>query len=433
MKRFLSMVLLFVMLFSISVSAKVEFDYGVANKTEAVKLSKDVSCGITVDVLTKTVMYSKDIDKQVTLSGDVVRVMTALTVDNERRNGNYDSDELPEEEYERLLAGMLLEKRDEDTRRLALAFSDSVEDFVILMNDLAKKLELNSTHFTNIYGEKDEMAISTVKDMAGLIYEVYVNSNLRPFLESNQYTTSDKQMNFIRKDAYSILNKDTEFYDPMIRMFAASPFESAGTMTCFATMNSNFREVIGIVYYSGGAGAEYITSYHNDIKSLEVNAYVTYYQTDLAKVAKTAAKKAVYTLKDNTQVYVAVEVPSDSTTVKLFSDEYAALLVTPDACTIYVDQEKFPESVQVGQKLADGSLRYGNDELLNLSLRVTKIKMPDGSIKSEAYTLYSNDSGVKQADEQYKKNDWILAVGLVCGIAIFMVIAAELIRRKMIF
>ncbi len=435
MKKFLSAVLLFAMLLSISVSAKVEFDYSVANKTETVRLSKNIVSGITVDVITKSVMYSKDIDRQVSLSGNIVRVMTALTVDNERRNGRYDPSVLSDEDYEMLMAGMLLGERDEDARRLALAFSDSVEEFVQSMNRLAGDLGMTSTSFTNIDGSKDAQAVSTVRDIAALVYEVYVNSSLKPFLASNRYTTNDKQMIFDREHPHEVLSKESEFYDVLLKMFFASPFEASGTMLCFASMDSKFREVIGVVYYSGGAAAEYITSYYTDIKALEINAYTTYFQTDLSKVAKAAAKKAVYTLKDNTQVYVAVELPSSvaTSTVKLFSDEYAALIVSPDACSIYIDQEKFPESVQVGQHLGNGTLKYANDDLLNVSLRVTKIKMPDGSIRSEDYTLYNNEAGAEQANAQYKRNDWILAVGLVCGVAVAAVVIAEFVRRKMMF
>ncbi len=432
MKKFLSVFILLSMLLSISVSAVTELDYNMANKSEVTGLSNTLSNAITVDLLTDSVMYSKNADAQIPLSGNIVRLMVALTVESEKRNGNYSDADFNDDDYEKLMAGMLVQERDDDARKLVLKFSKDINEFLTKMNTMAVKLGMSGTRFNNITGQRDKLSFTTVKDLALMIKEFYANTGLYSYLRTNMYTSLDGQMTFERKTPYNILNKDSNSFNDRIAMLASSAFENTGTIICTVSKDTSSREVIGIMYESGSVAAEYMSHYPGDIYTLQKNAYLSYYQVDLFKTAKSITKNTVFTLADKTQVYVALEIPDGEKTLKLFPSEYGVLIADENDCYIEVNEAQLPATAELGKIIAPGKLKYGNDVLLDVNLRATKIKMADGSIRSEVYSLYSVEEGAEQAERQYKKNDWILAVGMVCGIAFAAVVAAEIARRKMI-
>ncbi len=433
MKKFLSLFTVFAILLTLSAAASTEMNFGVANKAEVAGLTTNLKGAITFDIMTNSVMYSQEVDTPIAVSGYLVRLMAALTAENEKRNGNYSNTEMTEAEYEKLIAGALVEERDEDMRKLALYFAEDVNDFVLKMNTLAVRIGMTSSRFTNITGASDASAQTTVRDLALLTKELYTDSTLYSYLRSNMYRSMDGQMTFSRKTQYAVLNKDDQNYNERLNFFAAAADGDKSLTVCTVSKDSSSREVICIMYHSGGRAANYVSSYHLDLLKLQTNAYTAYYQTDLYSIGKSIAKNTVFKLADNTTVYVTVEVPSDEQSTKLFPSKYGSQLAYSEKdCYLEINEGQLPESAELGEVIASGKLKFGNDVLMNVLLRASKIQMQNGTVRSEDYVLYSIEDGAEQAEHQYKKNDWILAVGLVCGIALVAVVAAEVAKRKII-
>ncbi len=433
MKKISAVLMIILLLLPFAVSTQAAFDFNQANKSAAPSMSKSCEGAMSLDRSTGSVMYSKKINEKIPINGTLVRLMTALVAENERKTDSGRATDIDTEKYELLLAGMLLDERENDAEQLALSICETGDEFVALMNSTAKKLGMNDTEFVNYNGENDKNAYTTLNDLLILTDQAYSYANIKTMLKANIYTTSDKEMSFARKSSYSVLDTSSRQYNKYVCFFAATDISDNGFACVFTVSSLSGREVFGAIYESGHTSSEYITNYASDILALQKNAYSDYYQSDLSSVAKSLVGDMSFNLKDGSTAYVSLRVPSDEQTVKLFSSEYGLVMGdSHEDCYIEVNETLLPESTELGQLLIDGKLKCGNDELLNVSLITYKIKTVGGSIKTSDYVLFDLEKGEEQATAQYKKNDWLIVVGIVCLCAVAAVLVSEFIKRKLI-
>ncbi len=433
MKRILSVLTAVFIMLSFVTTAGAAFDLTQANKATAPTTSKSCTGAMSVDRLTDSVMYSKKSTDRVPLSGGFVHLMTAYITETQRKQNSSALGELDEDRYELLLAGMLLDERESDMEQLVLSVCTSSDEFIELMNETAKDLGMNDTSFVNYSGKSDARAYTTLNDLLLLTDAAYEYTNIKSMLKSSTYTTSDKEMSFSRKTIYSAIDQNSKQYNKFIGFFVASELNDNGFVCIFTISSLTGREIYGAVYESGYDTAEYLSNYVSDITAIQKNAYSDYYQADLASVAKSLVNDLSYTLKDGSTVYVSLQIPSNAKSTKLFPSKYGVLAGDRhEDCYIEVNEELLPETAELGQILIDGKLKCKNDELMDVMLRTYKIKTIGGSIKTVDYVLFDLDEGERQAEEQYKKNDWIIAVGTVCLCAVGAVLVAEFVKRKMI-
>lgn len=93
--------------------------------------------------------------------------------------------------YLDLLMGTMLPSGADAARGLAINIAGSEEQFVVLMNQKAKELELNNTHFVNITGLDIEGHYSTVKDVALLLQYSMKNPIFKTIYTTKEYTTTN--------------------------------------------------------------------------------------------------------------------------------------------------------------------------------------------------------------------------------------------------
>lgn len=93
---------------------------------------------------------------------------------------------------ETLLYGMLLRSGNDAAQAVAGYCADSVEQFVCLMNDKAKELGMNNTHFSNPSGLNDEGHYSTARDMAILASACLEHEALREMVGTRSVTLEGK-------------------------------------------------------------------------------------------------------------------------------------------------------------------------------------------------------------------------------------------------
>lgn len=93
--------------------------------------------------------------------------------------------------YRDLLYGLLLPSGADAAQTLTRNIAGGRENFVKLMNEKAKELGLESTHFSNETGLDEQDHYSTLQDVAVLFQYAIQNPELKKILQSKTYTMSD--------------------------------------------------------------------------------------------------------------------------------------------------------------------------------------------------------------------------------------------------
>lgn len=89
-----------------------------------------------------------------------------------------------------LLYGIMLPSGADAARAIAFHIAGSEEAYVQLMNDKAKKLGLNDTHFVNTSGLYDDEHFSTVKDISVILKEALKNETFAKLFNAESYRSS---------------------------------------------------------------------------------------------------------------------------------------------------------------------------------------------------------------------------------------------------
>ena len=156
------------------------------------------------------VVYSKDADEIISIAS-LTKIMTSIvTIENiedlntkvmvpygtnyglieqgSARVGFYEGSMVT---YNDLLHGALLPSGADSTRAMAILVSGSEEAFVELMNNKAKELGMNNTHFVNCHGLDAEGHYSTINDVLTLLKYALENETFKKIYTTKSYTSSD--------------------------------------------------------------------------------------------------------------------------------------------------------------------------------------------------------------------------------------------------
>ena len=93
--------------------------------------------------------------------------------------------------YKDLLYSSMLPSGADATESLSISIAGSKKEFIKLMNDLAKKLELESTHFANTTGLDNDEHYSTTYDLLKLTKYALKNDTFKEIFLAKSYTTSN--------------------------------------------------------------------------------------------------------------------------------------------------------------------------------------------------------------------------------------------------
>ncbi len=102
----------------------------------------------------------------------------------------------PEEEVRAidLLYGALLPSGAESCIGLACQIAGSEDEFVEMMNQKAKELGMDNTHFVNTTGLHDDNHYTSVEDMAALLSYALQNNTFRKIFTASRYSTKPTNM-----------------------------------------------------------------------------------------------------------------------------------------------------------------------------------------------------------------------------------------------
>ncbi|QDQ02975.1 D-alanyl-D-alanine carboxypeptidase [Lysinibacillus fusiformis] len=146
---------------------------------------------------------------------------------------------------EDLLYGTLLASGADATATLANAIAGSESEFVTLMNDKARALGLDDTHFVNASGLHDVAHVSSVRDISKLFRYAIENPYFYQILTTKSYTTYVPDKLTIASTLYSkmagvedaILGGKTG-YTPEAGLCLASVIEKNDEVFIFITTNA---------------------------------------------------------------------------------------------------------------------------------------------------------------------------------------------------
>lgn len=159
---------------------------------------------ILMDVVTESVLYSKNADKK-QFPASITKIMTTfLACENLKMNDSLvmseeaaygiepGSSSIYAETDEKFtipqaLMAVMLESANEVSLAIAEKTSGSVKKFVELMNQRASQLGCTNTHFNNPNGLPDETHYTTANDMAKIAKAAWFNPLFRKFITTDYY------------------------------------------------------------------------------------------------------------------------------------------------------------------------------------------------------------------------------------------------------
>lgn len=154
---------------------KVLYESKKDEKIQIASLTKIMTAIVTLDTI-------KDLNNRVTLtSDDFKNIVKENLVSAGFRKGQTVT-------YLDLLYGLLLPSGADAANALTRLVDD---DFIKLMNNKAKELGMNNTHFSNSIGLDDKNNYSTVNDVYKMFSYALKNEDFRKIITTSKYTVSD--------------------------------------------------------------------------------------------------------------------------------------------------------------------------------------------------------------------------------------------------
>ena len=177
---------------------------------------------ILVDCTTGRILYDKDIDRK-SLIASTTKIMTALLVCEQCNVLDHmkipksvvgvegSSMYLQEGEVlsiQELLYGLMLHSGNDAAVALAIYCGGTVENFVELMNDKARLLGLESTHFENPNGLDGQQHYSTARDLSVLATYAMQNPVFRKIVSTKTVKISQRSLRNHNKLLWSVEGAD---------------------------------------------------------------------------------------------------------------------------------------------------------------------------------------------------------------------------------
>lgn len=278
MKKITSVLLCFILIFSIS---PVSFADGNEPTVSA-------EAAVLTDAKNGNILYDKNADKKM-YPASTTKIMTALLALEKVQAGELSleqpitytqtaEDTMAEDGsnislkvgetmvLDDLLKGLLLASGNDAAAVIAETVGGSIDGFVAMMNEKAKKLGLKNTHFANPHGLHDENHYTTAADLAVIAREAMKNETFASIVECAHIRLKPTNMTGERyyintNNLVSKMRYPYYFYDKATGIKTGSTTE-AGYCLVSSAKDGN-KEVIAVVL-----DAKDIAASHTDSKKL---------------------------------------------------------------------------------------------------------------------------------------------------------------------
>jgi D-alanyl-D-alanine carboxypeptidase (penicillin-binding protein 5/6) len=160
-----------------------------------------------------------------------------------------------------LLYGLLLSSGGECGLTLAKEIAGSEENFVALMNDKAKELQLTNTHYTNVNGFDNINHYSSVKDIAKILQYALKNPTFYTIFTSFQYTSSSTAYHPNGLSFTSTLLSDTSLAIPNGTILGGKTGFTDNAGLCLASL-AKIKDTTYILVSTNAKGDHSTKPYH---------------------------------------------------------------------------------------------------------------------------------------------------------------------------
>lgn len=250
-----------------------------------------------------------------------------------------------------LLYGVMLASGADACRAISITLAGSEEDFVVWMNEKAKELALENTHFTNTTGLHDEDHYSTAKDLAIITREALKNSEFYEIFTAFSYTTMPTQA-----------HRDGIKLNSTLRMMEKDEGLTMSPLAGGKTGYTNDAKYCLVSYFETGGTSYILVSAHADEKN--------YHIKDAHSIFQYIDDRFVYKKIKDTNSFVTTLAIKNSWTrtidVTINEDIYALLDKNVNADDIKVTfegSETYFAPMSKDVKLGDIVISYVDDEV----------------------------------------------------------------------
>ena len=193
--------------------------------------------------------------------------------------------------YNDLLYGSLLPSGADATHSLAIFLSGSEENFVELMNQKAKELGMNNTHFENSIGIETENNnhYSSAEDMAKLLKYCIENKKFLEVFTTNKYVTSNGKHEFT-SSKYKAEKKNAKDFS-IIKGSKTGYTDLAGL--CLASISSKDSPKLLLITIGANPDTDSI-GHFNDTEKIYDYFYKNYEYINILKKGKILDLVTVY-------------------------------------------------------------------------------------------------------------------------------------------
>ena len=189
----------------------VEDDSSDDNSNSGLNLAENAKSAIIIEASSGKIIFEKNADERLAMAS-MTKMMTLLLIMENIENGNLTWDEMittsenaasmggsqiflqvgEQMSVEDMVKGICIASGNDASVAMAERIGGTEENFVQMMNDKAKELGLNNTHFENAYGFDGEEHYSSAYDMAMIAKELVKHEEILEF--------SGTYEDYLRKD-----------------------------------------------------------------------------------------------------------------------------------------------------------------------------------------------------------------------------------------
>lgn len=270
---------------------------------------------------------------------------------------------------EQLLYGLLVDSANDAANVLAVHTSGSLDKFAELMNERAKELGAENTHFINAHGFHDDNHYTTVNDMAKMACYAMQNEKFREIVATAKYEIpptnkyKDSKNNNIRylsntNRMISSNNGSMHLYEYAIGVKTGSTDEAGNCLVAAAEKNGT--RLLSIVMKCKNENTTDKAYSFTDSRALLEYGFKNYEHQTIASVMDVVGNSEVRNAKNKLTVALS---PSQDINVILSTDVQKS-----DIKVVTKIDENISAPIEKGEVLGKATYLLGDEELGSVSL-----------------------------------------------------------------
>ena len=247
--------------------------------------------------------------------------------------------------YEDLLYGIMLPSAADCANAIAINISGSIDEFANLMNEKAKELNMNNTHFSNPVGI-DQNNYSTVNDIAKLLKYALKNEEFYKIFITKEYKTTN---NIILKS--TIIEKSEPYNIDVSNILGSKTGFTDDAGNCLATI----AKINNVKYLLVTTNASIDKSYH--IMDA-VNIY-DYFSSNYSYKRIINENQLIKTIRINDPINKEYNIYSNIDKYMYLNNEIDTNQITYE----YEEKEKLIKNIKKNDKIGTLKIKYSDDVL----------------------------------------------------------------------